>query len=148
MVQRPNRIRDLVVANADVIAAVPEADIHTEHFPTGLAWPVPGILFQSLDRPTDPDTWCQDLVFTTRCYGLSHPLASALHQTLRTALTGYGDFAVPAPAQELTQKPLWLARGILRINIETGGQRAVEPNSGQSGREFVLAQYRAEFAET
>lgn len=148
MVQKINRIGNLLIANATVLEAVPAASLHTNYFPEDNQWPIPGVLLQNLANPTDVETSTQDLVFSTRCYGLSDVFAEALHQVIRTALMGYGEYAVPTPSDEDTVKALWIAQGILRVNIETGGQRLVEPNADKRGGEFVLAQYRAEFAES
>jgi hypothetical protein len=148
MAQKINRIRNLLVANATVLAAVPEDDLHSNHFPKDNQWPIPGVLLQNLTSPIDVETWTQDLIFSTMCYGLSDVLAESLHQIIRTALTGLPEFAIPNASDEATQRPLWIAQGILRVNIETGGQRLVEPNADKRGGEYVLAQYRAEFAES
>lgn len=148
MANKITRIRNLLIANGTVTAAVPAIALRGNHFLDDNQWPIPGVLIQMLDQPMDIGSWTADLVFNTRCYGLSSTLAESLHQIVRTALTGYPEFSIPTPAQEATQKTLWIAQGILRINIELGGQRSVEPNADQRGGEFVLAQYRAEFAES
>lgn len=148
MPNKMSRIRDLLIAIAAVTNAVPTADIRTNFF-KDRAWPVPGLLIQGFPSPTDSQTWTQDQSFATRCYGLSDVLAESLHQIVRTALTGLPEFAIPTQADEDAQRPLWIAQGITYIMIEpNGGQRLVEPNSGKRGGEFVLAQYRATYADS
>lgn len=148
MTNRINRIRNLVIANADVGNLVPDADVATSNFPNGEKWPVPSVLIQELGSPRDSHVDTQDLFFQVRCYGVSSTVAETLFQAVRTALTAFPEFGVRSPDDHTAQKAVLSPFGIYWISEEVGAQEVPEPNSGRRATIVIMGTFRAEFKAT